>query len=99
MSENNSFPEDDYNASEDYYSRHRDESEDYYEDSYYPDDYYDEYQYQDYGYESEDTWFYEWRGHYSYDKPTLYQKVAWVLMDIKDYVIFKVKGGSDSIPF
>jgi len=59
---------------------------------------YDEYQYQDYGYEAEDTWFYEWRGHYSYDKPTLFQKIAWVLMDAKDYLIFKMRGYED-IPF
>jgi len=48
--------------------------------------------------EIEPTWFYEWRGHFFYDKPTLKQKVIVTLIDIKRWFVSKL-GGYDDIPF
>lgn len=75
-----------------------DDFDDFDDDDDFDDGYYDEYQYQDYGYESEDTWFYEWHGHYSYDAPTLKQKVLWSLIDLKNWIVYKLKRYED-IPF
>lgn len=58
----------------------------------------DDYQYQDYGYDDEATWFYEWRGHFFYDKPTLKQKIQVTYNDFKAWFRWKFFK-DDGIPF